>query len=98
MSRDPFIAEIFSHHGLKIQAVTLPNGMFGSVFIGALRVSDSGLLNMSGLDTYLSALFREFNMRMVGAYDRFLALYGDVIFPQLANIVTRYRAATSDID
>ena len=64
-----FYSGYFGHHGLKIGAVTFPNGMFGSVFIGALRVSDAGLLNMSGLDTYLSALFCEFDMHIVGAYN-----------------------------
>ena len=63
-----FYSGYFGHHGLKIQAVTLPNGMFSSVFIDTLHVSDAGLLNMSGLDTYLSSLFCEFNMHMVGAY------------------------------
>jgi hypothetical protein len=92
-----FYSGYFGHHGLKIQAVTLPNGMFGSVFIGALRVSDAGLLNMSGLDTYLSALFREFNMHIVGAYNQLPALYGDGIFPQLATIVARYRTNNSDL-
>jgi hypothetical protein len=51
-----FYSGYFGHHGLKIQALTLPNGMFDSIYIGALRVSDAGLLNMSGLDSYLSKL------------------------------------------
>ena len=64
-----FYSGYFGHHGLKIQALTLPNGMFGSIYVGALRVSDAGLLNMSGLDTYLSRLFSEFNMTIPEAYD-----------------------------
>ena len=72
--------------------------MFGSVFIGSIRVSDSGLLNMSGLDTYLSSLFREFNMNIELAYNQFPALYGDGIFPQLSTIVARYSNATGDDD
>ena len=38
---------------------------------------------MSGLYTYLSSLFREFNMNIEQAYNQFPALYGDSVFPQL---------------
>ena len=93
-----FYSGYFSHHGLKVQAASLPNGMFGSVFIGSIRVSDSGLLNMSGLDTYLSSLFREFNMNIEQAYNQFPALYGDGVFPQLSTIVARFSNPSSDND
>lgn len=53
-------------------------------------VGDAVLLNMSGLDTYLSLLFIDYNMILPGAYDQFLALYGDGIFPKVATIFTRY--------
>ena len=88
-----FYSGYFEGHGLKVQAVTLPNGMFGSIFIGSWRESDSGLLNMSGLNNYLCGLFEEFGMRLDGASGQFPALYGDGIFPQLAAIVARYRIA-----
>ena len=91
-----FYSGYFAGHGLKVQALTLPNGMFGSIYIASLRVSDSGLLNMSGLDAYLSNLFREFNMQLINAFGQFPALYGDGIFPQLATIVARY--ATPNIN
>ena len=70
--------------------MTLSNGMFGSVYIGPICVSDTGLMNMSGLDTYLSQLFREFSIHMCGASNQFSAVYGDMIFPQLSTIVARY--------
>ena len=70
--------------------------MFGPVYVSTLRVSDSGLLNMSGLNTYLSTLFREFNMRINDAYNQFPALYGDVLFPQFATIIARYSTSHSD--
>ena len=54
-----FYSAYFAGHGMKVQALTLPNGMFGSIYVGSWRVSDSGLLNMSGLDSYLSNLFNE---------------------------------------
>ena len=64
-----FYSEYFADHGFKVQALTLLNGMFGSIYLASLRVSDTGLLNMSGLDNYLSNLFRELNIRMVDAFD-----------------------------
>ena len=84
-----FYSGYFGHHGMKVQAVTLPNGMFCSVYIGTLRVSDSDLINISGLNTYQSNSFREFNMTLEHAFSQFPALYGDAVFPQLATIVTR---------
>ena len=85
-----FYSGYFSAHGMKVQALTLPNGMFSSIYVASLRTSDSGLLNMSGLDNYLSSLFRELHVRMATAFDQFPAVYGDGIFPQLATIVARY--------
>ena len=86
-----FYSAYFAGHGMKIQVVSLPNGMVGSVYLGAWRVSDAGLLNMSGLDNYLSSLFQEFQMNLPQANGQFPAVYGDGIFPQLATIVARYR-------
>ena len=76
-----FYSGYFADHGFKVRALTLPNGIFGSIYLVSLRVSDSGLLNMSGLDNYLSSLFRELNISMINAYDQFPAVYGDGIFP-----------------
>ena len=91
-----FYSHYFSGHGLKVQAVTLPNGMIGSVFVAAWRVSDSGLLNMSGLDTYLSRLMREFSMELPAEFNQLPALYGDGIFPQLCSIIARYSLANKN--
>jgi hypothetical protein len=38
-----FYSGYFAGHGLKVQGITLPNGLFGSVFVAPLRVSDAGL-------------------------------------------------------
>ena len=65
--------------------------MIGSIFFGSWRVSDSGLLNMSGMDSYLSTLFRTFSIYISGASNQFPALYGDGVFPQLPTIVARMR-------
>lgn len=85
-----FYSGYMSGHGMKVQVLSLPNGMFGSIYIGPMRVSDSGLLNMSNLDTYLTKLFREKRMNMEGASNQLPAVYGDGIFPQLSTIVARF--------
>ena len=85
-----FYSGYFAGHGLKVQGLTLSNGMIGSYFIGSWRTSDAGLLNMSGLDAYLSSLFIEFNMHLPVVIDQLPAIYGDGIFPQLNTIVARY--------
>ena len=64
--------------------------MFGSMCLASLRVSDTCLLNMGGLDNYLSSLFCELNITMINAFDQYPALYGDGIFSQLTTIVARY--------
>lgn len=81
---------IFSGHGLKVQAITFPNGMFGSIYLGAWRISDASLLNMSVLDTYLVSLFTEFNICLTNTCNQFPGVYSDGIFPQLATIVAHY--------
>ena len=56
--------------------------MVGSIFLGSWRESDSGLLNMSCLDTYLGNLLKEYQMEVPEAASQFPALYRDGIFPQ----------------
>ena len=82
-----FYSGYFAGHGMKVQALNLPNSMIGSVFVGAMRESDTGLLNMSGIDTYLSNLFQEFGSELPGANHHLPAVYGDEIFLQLSTIV-----------
>ena len=36
-----FYSAYFAGHGLKIRAITLPNEMLGSMFIGSWRISDA---------------------------------------------------------
>ena len=85
-----FYSGYFSHHGVKVQAVSLPNGMIGSVYIGCLRVSDSGLLNMSRLNAYLSSLFHEHHLELPQADNLLPVIYGDGVFPALPTVVPRY--------
>jgi hypothetical protein len=91
-----FYSGYFSGHGLKVQALTLPNGLFGSVFVASLRISDCSLQNMSGLDTYLSSIFREHNLQIVDADNQLPSTYADGVFPNLATIVARYSNGTEE--
>ena len=84
-----FYSGYFAGHGMKVQVVSLPNGMVGSIYIASWRVSDTGLLNMSDLDTYLTNLFQEYSMQMPIHTRDFPALYGDGIFPNLNVLVSR---------
>ena len=76
-----FYSAYFTVHELKVHTLTLPNGMIDSVYIGAWRVSDAVLLNMSDLDTYITSLFNEYNIRLPGALNQYPAVYGGGIFP-----------------
>ena len=84
-----FYSGYFASHGLKAQVVCLPNGMVGSIFLASLRNSDSGLLNMSGLNEYLETILA--GLEMDGANNQLPALYADGIFPQLTCIVATVR-------
>ena len=85
-----FYSGYFGGHGMQLQALTFPNDMFGSVYIGTLRVSPAELMSMSSLYTYLSQLFRELGMHICDANSQFLVVYGDRICSQLSAAVTRY--------
>ena len=91
-----FYSGYFAGHGLKLQAASLPNGMIGSIYLGSWRVSDSGLLNLSGLDTYLSDLFSENNIIIPGNEPSYPVLYGDGVFPTLPTVLPRYSNPSQD--
>ena len=96
MFKGGFNSGYFIGHRFKVQAVTLPNGLFGNVCIALLRISDCGLQNMSGLNAYLSSHFREFDMQIWVAKKQYPAVYGDSVFPQLTTIVARYNNGMLD--
>ena len=75
----------------------LPNGMIGSINLGLWRESDSGLLNMSGLDQYLQSLFESGNDCLPFANMQYPSLYADGVFSQLLNLVAR-SCGTSQYD
>lgn len=92
-----FYSAYFSGHGLKVQVVGLPNGMIGLVYLASWRESDSGVLNMSGLDQYLQGLFQEYGIsNLNGNNTDGPAIYGDGIFPQLATIVDNRNSDNND--
>ena len=86
-----FYSGYFAGHGLKAQVLSLPNGMIGSIFVSSIRNSDSGILNLSGLNEYLEGLFGFAGMQMAGANNQYPAVYADGIFPQLSCIVASRR-------
>jgi hypothetical protein len=73
---------------LKVQVVQLPNGMIGSVFMASLHNSDSGMLNLSGLNFYLASLLQARGLLLEDG-NVFPGLYGDGIFPALSCIIAR---------
>lgn len=88
-----FYSRYFRHHGLKVQTVLLPNGLFGSIYIASLRNNDNGILNMSQLAVYLQDLFNTNGMILPGG--RLPALYADGIFARLPCVIPRYRNANN---
>lgn len=73
--------------------------MIGSVYLASWRESDSGILNMSGLDQYLQELFAEFGItNLNGANTDGPALYGDGVFPQLSTLVRNQVNCGTDND
>jgi len=65
--------------GLKLQCVTLPNGMFMHIFCTSLAQNDIGVLNISGIQIELRRLFIENDIR-VGDGNFFPAIVGDDIY------------------
>ena len=64
--------------------------MIGSVYLGSWRVSDPGLLNLSGRNTYLTNLFHESSIIVPGDTPSLTVLYGDGVFPCLPTKLPRY--------
>jgi hypothetical protein len=83
-----FYNRYFRGHGLKAQAVHLPNGMIGSIFICSQRHNDNGVQNLSGLNDYLVSLLEPLYWN--GDIPVYPALYADRIFAVLATIVRPY--------
>jgi hypothetical protein len=78
----------FRGHGLKAQALVLPNGMMGSIYICSLRHNTNGVQNLSGLNDYLVQLLSPLcRIQNQWVYP---AVYGDAIFTPLATVTRPY--------
>jgi hypothetical protein len=64
-----FYSGYFAAHGLKVQVVQLPNGMIRSVFVASLCNSDSGMLNLSGLNLYLTSLLQDHGLLLEDGFE-----------------------------
>lgn len=64
-------------HGLRLQAITLPNGIFAHIFIGPMSQNDKGLINLSGIQEALLNDFHENDIQVGLSYP---CLGGDDIY------------------
>jgi hypothetical protein len=74
-------------HGLRAQVVTLPNGMFGSVYVTTAAQNDRGVLNISGIQEGYQRAFDESGIRVRGYYP---ALIGDDTYVHSQIVVRSY--------
>jgi hypothetical protein len=65
-------------HGIKIQTLSFPDGMWGSVWSCSMKHNDLGALNMSGLAEYLLEVLPSVEREDGGKIN--MAIYGDSIF------------------
>ena len=72
--------------------MTLLNRLFDNVYVGALQVSNYGLLNTIGLDAYISWIVLYFDINNISAYNQFSINYRYGIFPKLSTVVACYSA------
>lgn len=88
-----FYSGYVKRHGLKFQTLWAPNGMFVSVFGSSLRVQDNGMVNISGLNSYL-----ETRMPVLESeHGSFQAkAYGDAIYSDRSCIVGRAKKNNDD--
>jgi len=73
-----FYSRYGKSHGLRLQAITLPDGMFGHIYISPMSQNDKGVLNLSGLQ---EALMEEFDRTGTRVQDmHYPCLAGDDIY------------------
>ena len=64
-------------HGMKTQALYLPNGMIGSVYFASVSHNDKGVVNLSGIEEELKTALAGYMLEDGMTYP---ALYGDEIY------------------
>ena len=72
----------------KCQVVLLLDGMISSLFLSSIRHNDNGLVNLSGLNEYLTTILAPIHQYV------FPALYCDAIYGLLPTLVRRYQNPT----
>ena len=75
-------------HGLRVQAVTLPNGMFGHIYVSTAAQNDRGILNLSGVQEALVSEFDRVGLRIRGMW--YPALGGDDIYSHSEVIISTH--------
>ena len=83
-----FYSNYFKAHGVKFQVVVFPDGMIGSIFGCSIRHNDNGVLNMSGLCTYLMNILTPMISSVTSVI--YPALYGDAIYQVTPTIIRRH--------
>lgn len=78
-----FWSGYFRKHGLKFMSVLLPNGMFTCIYTASHMENDVGVLNMSGLATYMMEIFQ-----FLPGTNVFPCLFGDRIFKECATVTS----------
>jgi hypothetical protein len=88
-------SKYYKAHGLNFQVIVFPDGMIGSIFGHSIRESDTGMVNISGLNPYLE------NILIPYAFDngQLPALwYGDAIFANRPAMIGRPKKKQSTSD
>ena len=91
-----FYSGYTKEHGLKSQATNFPNGMWGSIWVCALKHNDLGVLNMSGLCEYLLDVLPK--VKDDNDNDVHMVIYGDSIFKPSLVILRRIENAETEVE
>jgi hypothetical protein len=83
-----FYTHYGKEHGLKAQIVTLPNGMYGHLYVTNGAQNDRGLINLSGIQEGYRRSFDESGIRVRGFYP---VLGGDDTYPHTEIVIRSYR-------
>ena len=70
-----FVSGYLKSHGIKLQTLFLPNGMWGSLFCTSIRHNDKGTVNISGIVDQLMD-----NLQHMDGTNVYPAVWGDDIF------------------
>ena len=83
-----FYSNYFKAHGVKFQFVVFPNDIIRSIFGCSKWHNDNGVLNMSGLCTYLMNILTPMISIIFSVI--YPAFYGDAIYQVTPTIIFRH--------